>query len=271
MSGPTLADAVQGLADHVRDGGRALVALDFDGVLAPLQDDPGTSRALPAAVEALARLALVPGVALALVSGRALADLAACAEVPGGTHLVGSHGSEHGLWQDGALEQVELDLAPQDARLRDELAESLGVAVRGTSARLEEKPGSVVLHTRTATAADAERLTRLAMELGDRPGVDAIHGKDVVELSVLHRTKGDALADLRRRLDVGALLYAGDDVTDERAFATLRPQDVTVRVGPGATAARFRVADTQEVAALLAGIAERLTDGPPPDGARVAG
>ena len=59
-----------------------LVALDFDGMLAPLQDDPSASRILPGGVDALARLAGTPGVALALVSGRAMADLHTLAQVP---------------------------------------------------------------------------------------------------------------------------------------------------------------------------------------------
>src|SRR5690242_20470960 len=71
-----------------------LVALDFDGTLAPLQDDPQASRILPDGVEALTRLAAAEGVALALVSGRAMSDLHALAEVPPGTYLVGSHGAE---------------------------------------------------------------------------------------------------------------------------------------------------------------------------------
>ncbi len=58
-----------------------LVALDFDGMLAPLQDDPSASRILPAGVEALARLAATDGMRLALVSGRAMNDLHTLAEV----------------------------------------------------------------------------------------------------------------------------------------------------------------------------------------------
>ena len=256
-----LADALAALARHVRGGQRAVVALDFDGALAPLQDDPDDSRALPEAVEALQRLARVDGLDLALVSGRSLADLATLAEVPEGTLLVGSHGAERGLLTPTGLEPHPWDLDPEAKSLLVDLSATLGEAVDGTTARLEHKPGSVVLHTRTATRADAERLTRAAVEVGSRPGVDLMRGKDVVELSVVHRTKGDALADLREELRSTALLYAGDDVTDERAFATLRPDDVTIRVGPGDTAARFRVADPEALAGALSLLARLMTDG----------
>jgi trehalose-phosphatase len=253
-----LDEALRGFASAASDGHGALLALDFDGVLAPLQDDPAQSRALPAAVGALARLGQVPGLHLALVSGRGIEDLAALAEVPDGTFLVGSHGAERGRWTAAGLERIDLALDDDAAARHLSLDTALRAAVDGTTASVETKPASVVLHTRTASAADRERLTVLALELGERPGVDAMQGKEVVELGVLEVTKGDALAALRDELGVDALLYAGDDVTDERAFATLRPDDVTVRVGPGETLARFRVEGPPELAALLGTLADAL-------------
>lgn len=244
------------LAATARSGAPVLVALDFDGVLAPLQDDPERSRATPGAVAALRDLA--PHVRLALVSGRALEDLAGKAEVPDGTLLVGSHGGERGVVQGGRLERKPADLTPGQAETLAHLRDELGAAVEGTTARLEHKPAAVVVHTRTATREDAERLTARAVEVGEAAGVDTMRGKDVVELSVLHVTKGDALADLRRETGAATLLYAGDDVTDERAFATLRDDDVTVKVGPGPTRARFRVASPDEVAGMLAALATAL-------------
>ena len=88
-----LAVALAGLAGAVRAGRTVLVALDFDGVLAPLVDTPSHSRATPGGIAALRRLSGHEHVALALVSGRGLADLAQVAEVPDGTFLVGSHGA----------------------------------------------------------------------------------------------------------------------------------------------------------------------------------
>ena len=267
-----LLGALDALAALARDGRPVLVALDFDGALAPLQDDPAASRALPESVTALESVARCPAVRLALVSGRALADLAALAELADGTVLVGSHGAERGRLVAGRLEREELELPADAAARRAELATALGDAVAGTTARLEHKPAAVVLHTRTASPEDAARLTAAALELGGRDGVDAMRGKDVVELSVLRVTKGDALADLRARTattgagtadaseasPAAGLLYAGDDVTDERAFATMQPDDVTIKVGPGSTAARFRVADPEGLASALGHLAARL-------------
>src|SRR5450756_1961668 len=92
-----------------------LVALDFDGTLTPLRDDPDRSRILRSGVAALRTLATRSGVEIALVSGRAVADLYLRADVPVGTHLVGSHGAERGIaTADGVTSvAVTLDTAQQ--------------------------------------------------------------------------------------------------------------------------------------------------------------
>lgn len=252
---PGLDAALRDLAERARTG-PVLVALDFDGVLAPLVDDPATSRALPEAAAALVRLA--PVARLALVSGRALADLAALAGPPEGTLLVGGHGAERGRRHGGALDRIPLHLPDDAARRLDGLAAALRDLTAGTTGRVERKPASVVLHTRTADPDDAAHLTAAAVALGTDAGADVLRGKDVVELAVLDVDKGSALTELRADVAAVGLLYAGDDVTDERAFAALRPDDVTVKVGAGATQARFRVADPAAVARLLDRLADLL-------------
>ncbi|HMO10206.1 MAG TPA: trehalose-phosphatase, partial [Actinotalea sp.] len=209
------------------------------------------SRALPQARTALDRLAASAHVRLALVSGRALADLARLAEVPDGTHLVGSHGAEPARLEDGHLVRDELALDPARSALHDELAAALTRLADGTAARVEVKPTTVVLHTRGLPAAEADRLTRAALGVGEAEGVDAMRGRDVVELSVLTVTKGDAVDALRASTGAGTVLYAGDDVTDERAMQRLRPGDVGIRVGDGETVAAFRVDGPDEMAATL--------------------
>ena len=60
-------------------------------------------------------------------------------------------------------------------------------------------------------------------------------GRDIVELCVLTVTKGDALTALRETVGAAHVLFAGDDMTDEHAIATLRPGDVGIRIGDGAS------------------------------------
>lgn len=74
-----------------------LVACDYDGTLAPIVDDPTRAEPLPEAVAAIRALATLPQTTVAVVSGRALRDLATLSRLPGEVHLVGSHGSEFDL------------------------------------------------------------------------------------------------------------------------------------------------------------------------------
>ncbi len=256
-----LPDPAEALAALAADRSRrpVLVALDFDGTLAPLQDDPAASRVLPDGVGVLADLAATDGVSLALVSGRAMADLHVLAEVPVGTLLVGSHGAErarvtpHGLDRD--VVRLTDDQADQLATLG---AEAAAVARGREGVWVETKPTAVVVHTRLADADVARSAEQESLALGDRLGTGVMHGKAVVELTVLHASKGEALIALRDEIGAPVVVYAGDDVTDERAFEALGEQDITVKVGAGDTIARCRVQSPEDVVAALARFRDAL-------------
>jgi len=235
-----------------------LVALDFDGALAPLVDDPTTSQVVPAAAEALARLDELPGIHLALVSGREATGLVALADVPTGTRVIGSHGAQRG--HVGTAPDHTRQLVAEPLALTDEqqtlhaevLREVTALADRYEGAWVEVKPVSVVVHSRLAGPQDAAALTEQVLAgPATRPGLRVQHGKDVVEMAVLHTTKGDAIVELRADIAPSAVLFAGDDVTDEDAFDVLGPEDVGIKVGDGPTAAQYRVADPDELAAVL--------------------
>jgi trehalose 6-phosphate phosphatase len=230
-----------------------LVALDFDGTLAPLQDDPARSRIIPAGVEVLARIAARDDVVLALVSGRAMHDLHVLAEVPEGTYLIGSHGAERARVTRFGLDRDVVQLADDEAdRLASLGARAAQIARGKDGVWVETKPTAVVVHTRLAQEDDAHEAEEAALALGAELGTGVLHGKDVVEISVLHTSKGEALTALRDELGVRAVLYAGDDTTDEHAFAVLGDTDVAVKVGDGQTAARFRARSADELVEALA-------------------
>ncbi len=237
---------------------RVLVALDFDGVLAPIVTDPAASAPLPASAAAVARLAGSPGTSVALVSGRSLTSLRTVADPPDGVVLVASHGAE----VDGAPPALD-DAARAALAAATREVEAVVAGSPGTSA--ETKPAGVVLHTRRAAPDVAARAARAVLDgPAARPGVHAMEGKAVVELSVVEASKGAAVRALRERLGVDAVLFAGDDVTDETALSTLEPdRDVGVKVGEGPTAAAHRVADPEAVAALLTELADLRQGGRP--------
>ncbi len=225
-----------------------LVASDYDGVLAPLVGDPSAAVPLPGVAEALARLAAADGVTVALVSGRGVADLQATSGLSGPYRWVGSHGEEF----DGPL-------VGELADRRDALAQMLAPVVNGVpGARLEVKPASVAVHVRqvqdrpAAAALLEQARTLVDSSLTLKPG------KEVLEIAVTDADKGTALRRLVADLGAAAAMYLGDDVTDEDGFRALGPDGLTVKIGDGETAARYRVADPAGALAVLRRLGELL-------------
>ncbi len=97
-----------------------LVGCDYDGTLAPLVDDPARADPLPEAVAAVRALAALPQTTVAVVSGRALRDLATLSRLPSEVHLVGSHGSEFDL---GFIQRLAPELIELHGRLLGEMTQ----------------------------------------------------------------------------------------------------------------------------------------------------
>jgi trehalose 6-phosphate phosphatase len=239
--------ALLGALQRLASRQRVLVALDFDGCLAPIVEVPSDARGLPGSMAAVASLVERDGVTVALVSGRALDDLVAVAAPPPGVVLVASHGAE-----------VAGAPAPEvDAAVLAQVVAGLeSVVAHNPGTTLEHKPAAAVLHTRRAARDVASRATAAALDAASSvPGAHVLQGKEVVEVSVVQADKGSALLSLADRLGVDAVLYAGDDTTDEHAFEAVASRgveaDVTVKVGDGETAATHRVDGPHELTELL--------------------
>jgi trehalose 6-phosphate phosphatase len=242
---PELREAVRRIAqtEHL------LVALDFDGTISPIVDRAGDARPLPRSAAAFAGLAALPRTTTALLSGRALASLRAVASPPVDTLLIGSHGAE--AWLGPGSAELTLDegqrllLAEVRSVLEDIVEQAPGTL-------LEDKPAGVVLHTRLAeddVAEDAVAAARSVLQ--DRKGVFLKNGKRVLETSVVNASKGEGLTFLRQITGATAVLFAGDDVTDEDALGRLEAGDVGVKVGLDFTQAEFRVEAPVHVAEML--------------------
>lgn len=229
-----------------------LVATDFDGTLSPIASSPAEARPDREAMVALHALASMPQTHVAVISGRALRDLAVRTGLSDRVFLVGSHGSE---FDPDFAHRLDRNLVELRRGLRASLAE---IIKDRSGFLLEEKPASVAFHFRNAD----ERETQSVLEEVRRgpaqlPGVHVTNGKCVIELSVVPTSKGVALAELRHRLGATAAIFLGDDESDESAFATLRGPDVAIKVGGGTTSAEFSVPGTTDAASLLARLAER--------------
>jgi len=225
-----------------------LVCADYDGTLAPIAPRPEAAELLPGTRPLLAALAVLPATRVAVVSGRALADLRGHSGFTTPVLLVGSHGAE---WPEADADRPTV---AQRARL-DALRRALGpIVARAPGAWLEEKPFSIAVHVRAAAPGDATRLLA-AVRAGPAaaPDLRVTEGKAVIELSISGAHKGAAVARLRAAWGTDPVVcYLGDDVTDEAAFDALRPDDVGVKVGPGLSAAAYRVGSEAEVLGVLA-------------------
>lgn len=228
-----------------------LVACDYDGTLAPIVPEPGEAVPLRESVVALNALSAMAQTYVAIVSGRALADLASrTAGVPD-LHLVGSHGSE---FDPGFALRLPADVLDLWRRLA---AEVTGIAKRYENALVEEKPAALAFHYRNVPEhLAATAVNEVLQGPGDQPGVFVRQGKKVVELSVVETNKGHALAKIRHQVGATGVLFMGDDSTDEDAFETLAGPDIGLKVGAGETRALFRVSDCAEVSQILAQIVE---------------
>lgn len=219
--------------------------LDFDGTLAEIGPDPDAIRLDPDTAGVLAALALRLGGAVALLSGRGLADLAS--RTPAGLWRVGGHGLQVAA-PGAALPGPPPPPDPAVLSALDPLSMLPGV-------RVEVKGPILAIHYRAApeSAASCLELARRAAAAGR--GLVVQCGKMVVEVKPETAHKGVALRRLAATRPFAGRrpVMVGDDTTDEDAI--LAAQDLGglgIRVGPGPSAARLRLASPASVRAWLA-------------------
>ncbi len=249
-SAPPAADDLDRALEAVARVPVLLVATDYDGTLAGIVDDPAQARPVRESIVALRALATLGSTHAAVISGRSLADLAALSALDGQVMLVGSHGSEFD-------QDFVRSLTKQQVELRQQVLDEMHrLAARDPKFKVETKPASIAFHYRNVDDGVASTaVDELLAGAATWADVRVKTGKKVLELAVVHTSKGDAIDALRHRVGAGAVVYFGDDVTDEDAFARLQGPDVAVKVGSGETAATYRIADPTEVARRLARLA----------------
>lgn len=257
---PTTDAGAAGLTALLADPRRALLALDFDGTLAPIVEDPAAARPLPAVRPALAALAGRLGT-LAIVTGR---PAAAAVELggfggsggPDGLVILGHYGLER--WDAGEGRVRSGAVAPGVAEARAELPAVLADAAAPEGTWVEDKGSSFAVHTRR-TADPPAALAALdapLRELAARHGLHPEPGRLVLELRPPGIDKGRALEELVAERDPpSAVAYAGDDLGDLAAYDAV--DRLRARGVPGLTIC----AGSAEVAALR-DRADLVVDGP---------
>jgi trehalose 6-phosphate synthase/phosphatase len=218
---------------------RALLALDYDGTLTPLVRVPHEARPTPELLKLLEQLSKLPGVDVAVISGRdpeTLFEWFSHLDI----HLVAEHGFHRRLRGQAQWEAFEKGL---DVSWKSAVHEILDdYTTRAPGSFIEEKPVSLVWHYRQAEHGFGQWLARelgqhLSETFANSP-LTVLHGNKVVEVRPQGFDKGKALLKLMAHLGkVDYLLAAGDDRTDEDMFAVAPATAWTIKVGKVGSAA----------------------------------
>ena len=219
-----------------------LFFIDYDGTLAPIVDDPAAATPHPEAPELLR--ALDDRYPLWIVTGR---DLSSLADLLGlSLKAIGLHGA-----QEGTIGESVRNRASDEARAALRRLRATVPALDGL--QVEEKDTAFAIHYRAAKDKDEARERIRAWADAVPSMLEAIWGKNVMELRPKGLTKGTAVRRIAGDHPTRTPVYLGDDVTDEDAFEALAARDaaVTIKVGDGDTKARYRLAGPDAVVDYL--------------------
>lgn len=252
--GPVLTDAGRaGWHRLATEPTAGLVALDYDGTLAPIVPRPEDARAQTGAVAAL-QAVRAAGLRVVVITGRpaeTAVQLGGLDAVPG-LVVLGHYGLQR--WEDGRL--TTPDPGPGVALARTAL--EAYAAERDDGVTVEDKHHSVALHTRNASTPTAafDQARPLLADLAARCGLELVPGRFVLELRPPGIDKGGALRSEIRAGDVRAVLVAGDDLGDLPAL------DAVDEARAAGVAAMVVCSDSAETPAQLRERSDLLVDGP---------
>ena len=228
---------------------------DFDGTLVEIAATPDAVHLASDTRDVLALLFDRLGGAVAIITGREIAVVDRFL-APLVLPVAGVHGAERRCYSGSFSRTVA---APGMVKAAEVAAEA--VAGDHGGVLVERKATSIGLHFRARPDAEAACVAAMEDVAARFPGTHLQHGKMVVEVRPDAVSKGSAIAafleepPFRGRTPV----FAGDDVTDEDAFGVVNARGgISIRIGPGDTAAQCRVASTAEFVAWLRAQAEAL-------------
>lgn len=199
-----------------------LVALDFDGTIAPIVPSPDLARPIEGVLEAVKALLECAGTTVAIISGRDVHDLHQRLEGWPDVWLAGSHG--------------RTILAPgkePGERIEEPRLEWVRNAPLLGGIRRECKEFSVAFHWRGRHEGEPVGWVRNLVLRAQSEGLEILEGRQVLEVLVPGNTKDIALLDLLGRTESACVVYAGDDRTDLEAIRVADEKGVGVFVKSG--------------------------------------
>ena len=217
--------------------------LDFDGTLAPIQDDASTVRLDDGMDEVLKKLKNALGLGPVIISGRDLDDLSA--RIPQFLHRIGNHGLRSALPGSAT--------APKPPPIPHKLVEMLEEVIYAHPGTFAEYKASVVaVHYRAApnNRVSLQRsLSNLPLD-GFQYSLEA--GKMIFELKPFNASKGLALREVMADYPELKPIMFGDDTTDEAAMRAAQDLGgLGVKVGKGTSCANMRLENVAAVNLML--------------------
>lgn len=250
----TLSLKLREVVTMLSSNARLLVASDFDGTISKFNVDYNAATLEPDARVALRKLSELPNTFVAIISGRSLADLKSkCAQLER-VRLVGSHGHEFDLDRVMELSDEHRSLfAKSEALISSAVSKCPGTL-------MEIKPHGVVFHYRALKTPPTKEIDSLAFDLKALGTGTVQSGKCALEYCLVETHKGNALAQIHDRIMPTVTVFIGDDDADEAVFKNLGPNDISIKVGPGETAAKFRLDATDDAVGFLVALAEARSE-----------
>jgi trehalose 6-phosphate phosphatase len=232
------------------------ILLDIDGTILDLAPSPQQVQVPADLRQTLERLRELSGGAVALVSGRPLADIDLIF-APLRLAAIGGHGAE---WRATPGAQASTRAQPLDDDLKRKLAT---VCALGPGIIAEDKGYSFALHYRLAPEqGEAVRAAVAAIcaeaKADATDAIEILRGKSVVEIKAAGISKANAVRDLMALVPFAKRkpIFIGDDVTDEPVFAVVAQfGGLGFSVGHVAAAVNGRFARPQSVRKWLARLA----------------
>jgi trehalose 6-phosphate phosphatase len=227
---------------------RYALFLDVDGTLLDIARTPEAVEVSEELKDVLSSLNTQLSGALALVSGRSIVDLDRLF-APLVLCVAGVHGSERRTASGTILR------TPADAHHLDRARAMLDeFATTHHGVLIEDKNIAIAVHYREAPQwqAEVERIVSdVQRTLGGEFRIQ--NGKCVCELRPARHSKASAIASyLTEEQFAGRTpIFVGDDVTDEDGFEFVNSTGMSIKVGQGATKAKYRMESVQEVHRFL--------------------
>lgn len=252
------------LVGKYKSAARRLFLLDYDGSLVSFKDNPGDLKPDRRLRSALRTLSSSGKNELVIISGRDRKTLAGwLGDVTNGL------AAEHGLWI-RRREWKKIDFVSDG--WKEEIRPILEVFVDRTPGSLvEEKDFSLAWHYRKVDPAlsgvRVGELKDMLSHITANMEIGVLEGNKVIEIKGSFINKGKAASHWLRARKWDFILSVGDDWTDEDIFEQLPEDAYSIKVGFGASKARYRVSSTDEARSLifsLAAATRRAEDSPRP-------